>query len=149
MEVSGRYSNPPPTPVDLGKLNWPRSGKPRESTIWGRPHQAQRRLGEPDVDKLVEAYSGGATVLQLATRYQIQRTTVLALLEKKGVPRRGRVWSYDLNKQATRLYTEGISCGSIGRDLRVTPETVRQHLMKAGVALRRSGRPLPRPLPDP
>lgn len=81
--------------------------------------------------------------------YRIHRTTVLAILEKKGVPRRGRVWSPDLNEQATRLYTEGKSCASIGRELRVNPETVRQHLIRAGVTLRRPGRPLPRPLPDP
>jgi hypothetical protein len=141
VEVSGRYSNPPRTPLDLAKLSSAEFRETPNSPILGRRRQVQRCLGELEVDELVEAYCGGTTVLKLAATFQIHRTTVLALLETKGVPRRGRIWSPDLTKQATRLYTEGRSCASIGRQLKVNPETVRQHLMTAGVTLRPPGQP--------
>ncbi|HMK63658.1 MAG TPA: helix-turn-helix transcriptional regulator, partial [Acidimicrobiales bacterium] len=62
-------------------------------------------------------------------------------------PRRGPVWSSKLTEEALRLYGEGCSCASIGRQLKINPETVRQHLLAAGQKLRRPGRPSPRTWP--
>jgi hypothetical protein len=44
-------------------------------------------------------------------------------------------------ERAVTLYASGLSCTSIGKELNVNPETVRQALLKAGVAMRRPGRP--------
>ena len=77
----------------------------------------------------------------LAGKHSIHRTTVLALLERHRVSRRGRVLTPDHIERAVSLYASGRSCASIGKELQVNPETVRQALLKAGVAMRRPGRP--------
>jgi len=66
---------------------------------------------------------------------------VLALLERHRVSRRGRVLTPDHVERAVSLYSTGRSCTSIGKELQVNPETIRQALLKAGMAMRRPGRP--------
>jgi len=105
--------------------------------------QVQRRLPPEEIEELVAAYLAGATALALAGKHSIHRTTVLALLERHRVSRRGRVLTPDHIERAISSYTSGRSCASIAKDLKVNPETVRQALLKAGVALRRPGRPRP------
>jgi transposase-like protein len=103
--------------------------------------QVQRRLPPEEVEELVAAYLAGATALALASKHSIHRTTVLALLERHQISRRGRVLTPDRIERAVSSYALGCSCASIGRELRVNPETVRQALLKAGVAMRKPGRP--------
>jgi len=89
----------------------------------------------------VAAYLAGATSLSLAGKHSIHRTTVLALLERHRVSRRGRVLTPDHIERAVASYPLGRSCASIAKELQVNPETIRQTLLKAGVAMRRPGRP--------
>ena len=103
--------------------------------------QVHRRLPPKEVEKLVATYLAGATVLALAGEHSIHRTTVLALLERHQVTRRGRVLTPDHIERAVSSYASGRSCASIGKELRANPETVRQALLKAGVAMRKPGRP--------
>ena len=77
----------------------------------------------------------GATALALAAQHSIHRTAVLAPLERHRVSRRGRVLTPDHIERAVSLYSSGRSCASIGKELQVNPETVRQALLKAGVAM--------------
>ena len=102
--------------------------------------QIQRRLPSEEIEELVAAYLAGATALVLAGKHSIHRTTVLALLERHQVSRRGRVLTPDHIEQAVSLYASGGSCASIGKELQVNPETIRQALLKAGVAMRSPGR---------
>jgi len=44
-------------------------------------------------------------------------------------------------ERAVSLYASGLSCASIGKELQVNPEMVRHALLKAGVAMRKPGRP--------
>ena len=46
-------------------------------------------------------------------------------------------------ERAVSSYASGLSCASIAKDLKVNPETVRHALLKAGVIMRRPGRPRP------
>jgi hypothetical protein len=103
--------------------------------------QVQRRLPPEEIEDLVAAYLAGATALALAGKHSIHRTTVLALLERHEVARRGRVLTPAHIERTVSSYASGRSCASIGKELRVNPETVRQALLKAGVAMRRPGRP--------
>jgi hypothetical protein len=50
--------------------------------------QTQRRLSAEQVDQLVAAYQAGKTVRELASQFDLHRTTVLAHLERQGVSRR-------------------------------------------------------------
>jgi transposase-like protein len=109
----------------------------------GSSRQVQRRLPPEEIEELVGAYLAGATALALAGKHSVHRTTVLALLERHQVARRGRVLTPDHIERAISLYASGRSCASIAKDLKVNPETIRQALLKAGVALRRPGRPRP------
>ena len=163
----GHYSNPP-SPGEMANqsgVTWPDLINPRVRTAIGelyddvfggsrdsatircrrvRPEgsrQVQRRLPPEEVEELVADYLAGATALALAGKHSIHRTTVLALLERHQVSRRGRVLTPDHIERAVSLYASGRSCASIGKELHVNPETVRQPLLKAGVALRRPGRP--------
>ena len=165
----GHYSNPSPpgkpanrTPrfradlLDLG-LWEDIEGLVNASTVPGRPKrrrprqldkkQVQRHLALGEVEQLIASYLAGATAIELAEAYGIHRTTALAVLERHQVPRRGRVWTSDRTRQAVDLYAEGRSCAAIARRFKVNPETIRQHLLAAGVVLRRPGRPLPRQTP--
>jgi hypothetical protein len=101
----------------------------------------QRRLPPEEIEELVACYLAGATALALAGKHAIHRTTVLALLERHQVSRRGRVLTPNHIELAVSSYASGHSCASIGKELKVNPETVRQALLKAGVAMRRPGRP--------
>jgi hypothetical protein len=92
-------------------------------------------------EERVAAYVVGATALSLAGKHSIHRTTVLALLERQQVSMRGRVLTPDHIERAVSSYASGRSCASIGKELQVNPETIRQALLKAGVAMRRPGRP--------
>ena len=78
--------------------------------------QIQRRLPPEEVAELVAAYHAGATALALAGKYSIHRTTLLALLERHQVSRRGRVLTPDHIQRAVTLYASGLSCASIGKE---------------------------------
>jgi len=85
--------------------------------------RVQRRLPPEEVEELVAGYLAGAMALALAGRHSIHRTTVLALLERHRVSRRGRVLAADHIERAVASYASGHSCASIGKKLRVNPET--------------------------
>jgi hypothetical protein len=120
------------------------TSRPRPRPGPGRPagsKQVQRRLPPEEVEELIASHRAGATALVLAGKHSIHRTTVLALLERHGVSRRGRVATATHLERAAALYASGRSCASIARELQVSPETIRQALLRIGVAMRRPGRP--------
>jgi hypothetical protein len=167
VDPRGHYSNPS-SPGEMGNqsgVTWPDSINPRVRIAIGELYdrvfgesrdsatircrrvppdgsrQVQRRLSPEEVEELVAAYVAGATALALAAKHSIHRTTVLALLERHQVSRRGRVLTPEHIEQAVSSYASGRSCASIGNEFQVNPETVRQALLKAGVTIRRPGRP--------
>ncbi len=48
----------------------------------------QRRLSSTEIDRLAQAYADGISNDALARLYDVHRTTVMAHLELRGVPRR-------------------------------------------------------------
>jgi hypothetical protein len=85
---------------------------------------------------LVIGYKTGLTVYQLAEQFRINRGTVSKLLEREGVPRRGRPLSHAQVDQATELYATGLSLVSVGKRLGCDGSTVHLALRKAGVRMR-------------
>lgn len=100
-----------------------------------RQHQHQIRLNPDQIRKLVSEYQEGLTVLDLAVRYRIHRTTVLAVLRREKVPPRTGVIDRNID-EAKQLYELGWSLSKVGQHLGVDAETVRRGLMKAGVVIR-------------
>ena len=100
--------------------------------------QTQIRLGPADIERLIAAYAEGNTVLQLAARFNIHRTTVLAHLERNGVPRRrmGPKLSDEDVDEAAVLYRDGLSLEAIGHLFLVAPDTVAKALRHVGVEIR-------------
>jgi len=73
--------------------------------------QVQRRLGRADVERLIAAYKEGNSVAQLVARFNVNRTTVLAHLDRNSVPRRqtGPKLSAEDVARAAGLYRDGLS----------------------------------------
>jgi DNA-binding CsgD family transcriptional regulator len=88
--------------------------------------------------ELVQQYVAGSSVPQLAEQFNINRTTVLNHLERRGVPRRAnlrKLTDEDI-AEACRLYQEGRSTKQLGPQFGVDPETVRKALHKKGLRMR-------------
>jgi hypothetical protein len=104
----------------------------------GRNRQTQIRLGRADIARLIAAYAEGNSVLQLAVRFKVHRTTVLAHLERNGVPRRrmGPKLSDEDAYEAAVLYRDGLSLEVIGRRFLVAPDTIGKALRRVGVQIR-------------
>lgn len=49
-----------------------------------------RRLKSEEVDEMVRAYEAGSTPNEMAARFQVHRTTVMANLRRRGVTIRPR-----------------------------------------------------------
>ncbi len=106
------------------------------------PRQAQRRLRHGQIDDLVDAYLSGDTVNDLAQHFGINRTTVMAHLERRRV---GRRTPHKLTDQmvtdAAQRYTGGETLAEIAERLGVAPSTLTRELQLAGITIRRRGRP--------
>jgi hypothetical protein len=103
-----------------------------------RTVKLQRRLVEVQVLELVASYEDGASVPELVENFGIHRTTVMAHLQRRGVPRRPNVRKLSDKHvaQAARLYASGLSTVKIGEQFDVDAETVRKALIREGVRLR-------------
>lgn len=101
----------------------------------------QIRLEVSQVGELAAAFEGGATIIELAERYGIDRATVLAHHRRQGVPTQvHRMLGPDEIATAVRLYEAGESIQSVADELEVGSSTVGRTLNKAGVTMRPRGR---------
>jgi DNA-binding CsgD family transcriptional regulator len=100
--------------------------------------QTQIRLGPADIERLIAAYAEGNSVLQLAARFNIHRTTVLAHLDRNGVLRRrsGPKLSDEDAYEAAILYRDGLSLKAIGVRFLVAPDTIGKAIRRMGVKIR-------------
>ena len=132
-ETLGHYSNPEPAPI-IEQPSRPETGTPL-LTGW---HRTQRRLRPADVDALVDGYHAGATIMQLAERFDISRTTVMAHLDRRHVQRRRVAKQWDDGALATvaDAYAEGYSLAAIANQHDLDPQTVGNRLRRAGIKIR-------------
>src|ERR1039458_4146483 len=97
--------------------------------------QVQRRLGRADVEQLIAAYEEGNSVAQLVARFNVNRTTVLAHLDRNSVPRRQtapKLSAKDVARAAD-LYRDELSLAAIGHRFGVNASTVGNALGAAGM----------------
>jgi predicted DNA-binding protein (UPF0251 family) len=92
-------------------LEMPRTGPPKPA---GRPKQVQRILRLDEVSELVLGYQQGATQKELAVRFQINVTTVVAHLKRQGVKLRQRGLTQTQIEEAVQLYVDGWSLTKVG-----------------------------------
>ena len=135
VEVMGRYSNH----CDQGEriqalLKMTPSGpsSPNLRTM----KRVCRRLEPEGVARLVEGYAAGVPVDQLAASFGVNRVTVMKHTQDHYLPHRTPRLDPDQVEDVIRLYSEGLSTATIGKQFRVDDGTIALALRKAGVALR-------------
>ncbi len=100
------------------------------------------RVTEKKAALIVEGYTAGKTVYELADEYRINRVTVSEVLKRQGVKLRRQPPTEEQIRQMARLYESGLSLKKVGDRLGFNATTVRANLLKAGVGMRDShGRP--------
>ena len=109
----------------------PRRAKRRKS------RQTHHRLSAQQREQLVAEYVSGASMVELAMRWGLHRTTVAEHLHRAGITIRQRGIPLDRLDEAIRLYVEGWSCQRLGERFDCDDETVRQTLKRLGVQLRK------------
>jgi hypothetical protein len=98
----------------------------------------QRRLTDPEIDELVNAYQAGRTLADLACALGIDRRTVAAHLQARGIERRinRRKMTDDEVSQAARHYRAGDVLATIASTFNVDAATIRRELHRIGVTIR-------------
>jgi DNA-binding CsgD family transcriptional regulator len=129
----GHYSNPATEPA--------REDRSRPAHVAPPPaaqHPTQGRLRTPDIDALVDRYRAGDTINELAHRFGINRTTVIAHLDRRGVQRRAllKQWDHKTLNRAARSYADGSSLATIAEQFGIDPSTVANRFRRAGVPIR-------------
>jgi hypothetical protein len=98
--------------------------------------QVHRRLVQAQIEELVKAYQGGATLNELAERFLVHRDNVSRALQDQGVPRRYRLIEGERLRDAISAYNAGKSLAAIATEQEVSVDTVRMALIKASVPMR-------------
>lgn len=121
-----------------------RSSEPTVSDSRGRVVRslgmAQTLLRPEQVDDLVAQYREGATLVELASRFGVNRRTVAMHLTRREVTiRRGR---FDPSRihEAADLYLSGLTLVEVGVKVGAGPQAVRRALASHGVVIRPGGR---------
>jgi DNA-binding CsgD family transcriptional regulator len=132
-EALGHYSNPATDPADED-----RSRRADPAPLPAAPHPTQGRLRAPDIDSLIDRYRTGDTINQLARRFAINRTTVIAHLDRRGVERRAtsKQWDPQTLTSAARSYADGSSLADIAAQLGLDPSTVANRFRRVGIRIR-------------
>lgn len=114
--------------------------RPRAEPVEEPQRTARRRqpLSPEQIDELVDAFTSGSTVKELAARFEIHRTTVMDYLRRRRVPRRGE-WSDQMVATAAQRYAGGETLDQVAAGLSVDPRTVGRQLRAAGIEIRPSG----------
>jgi AraC-like DNA-binding protein len=100
--------------------------------------QDQRRLVAAEIGDLVHGYEAGATILELAGRFEISRTTVMAHLRRARVDTRYNRLEGRLD-EAMRLYEQGWSLARVAAHFDVSAGSVLNAFKRAGVPTRPVG----------
>ncbi|MCT2999926.1 hypothetical protein FAM15333_001553 [Propionibacterium freudenreichii] len=121
-----------------------RSSEPTVSDSRGRVVRslgmAQTLLRPEQVDDLVAQYREGATLVELASVFGVNRRTVATHLTRREVTiRRGR---FDPSRihEAADLYLSGLTLVEVGMRVGAGPQAIRQALASHGVVIRPGGR---------
>lgn len=89
------------------------------------------------------AREAGAQIKDLAEQFGVHKATVIAHLERAGVPGRrwpGRTLSLTQVQEAVQLYESGLSLVAVGERFGVDKRQVSRALRGAGVEIRKSCR---------
>ena len=136
MDLLGRYSNPD----NVTRMNRILTGQGRDRPSH-RPvpslRQKQTKLAQEQVSELVTMHERGIPIDDLASVFDVHRTTVMTHLDRAGAERRTGLIERHLN-EAHRLYESGSSLARVAEHFGVDAETVRRAFKNADIPLRPS-----------
>ena len=135
MELLSRYSNPSISVQRLTEV-WLAAANNVTSERPPALGPRQTRLKAPDVDRLIEAYRGGALVKDLASEFSLHRTPVTLVLRRAGVDLRPVGLSDKQVVRAGQLYASGWTLAKLGVKYDVDDMTIWRSLKKIGVVMR-------------
>jgi len=95
-----------------------------------------RRLEPAKVEELIQGYSDGVPVDELAGRFQVDQSTVQKHARRHDLPRRSPRLGPNQTEEAARLYLAGPSLAKLTKHFGVATDTVALALRRAGVTLR-------------
>ena len=138
VDLLGRLSRWDVAPGSQPPL--PAPGPERGTLIASAPHDRRpaRRLGTGEAEEIVSLYRGGETIVSLAARFRVDRSTVMRQLRKAGVPKYAG-WTDNVTDDARALYEAGHSLADISQLLGWPPTTIGRHLKAVGVEMRPKG----------
>lgn len=99
-----------------------------EGAVVGTIATVQTFLTPAQVDQLVDDYLGGASVTDLAVRYEVHRATVSRHLTDNGVVRRSAGLHGWEAAEAVRLFRQGESLRGSSRSIGASRDSVRRTL---------------------
>lgn len=97
------------------------------SAIHTLPTSRHRHLPSSEAAELVARYRGGERIKDLAARYKIHRSTVMAHLRRGGVLKH-RGWTDETTAEAKKLRAAGLTIVEIAAKLDRPPSTVHRRL---------------------
>jgi DNA-directed RNA polymerase specialized sigma24 family protein len=145
VEVSGQLSNQAikeriDALWDMTRVNVPAA--PRERTtsesqdVLRIPKRLLRRLGQAQVEELIQGYIDGVPVDELAARFQVDQSTIQKHARRQGLPCRSPRLGPKQSEEAVRLYLAGQSLAKLSEHFGVATDTVALALHRSGVTLR-------------
>lgn len=131
MEVVGRYSKLPNLPR-LPHFNT------NHTIPIARPriHAIQRRLSQEVREQLLADYQAGISAKQLASRYQLSRSSIRVVLRESGLPQRYQAMTEAETDQAVELYSAGSTIAEVAAVLGRPCSTIQTALARRGVTRR-------------
>lgn len=99
-------------------------------------NQHYKTLPRAEQDEICHLYSTGTPITTICSKFSISRTTVQRIWRSRGLPPRQRCLNETQKNEAKTLYLEGKSLVALGKLFNVSPSTVRDCLLRQGVAMR-------------
>ena len=98
--------------------------------------QHYKTLIRAEQDEICHLYSTGTLITTICSKFRISRTTVHRIWRSRGRPSRQRGLNEAQKDEAKTLYLEGKSLAALGKLFDVSSSTVRDCLLRQGVAMR-------------
>lgn len=135
MHLLQVYSNPSRSTTSPQELLFRSGQSERPDEEPAAPVRRARQLRDAETDQLVRRYLEVRNMREVAREFRMSRTTVAKLLAERGVDTSRGMKSAEV-KQAVRMYREGLSSVTIGKQLGYDNHTVLNRLRRAGVRIR-------------
>jgi IS30 family transposase len=97
--------------------------------------QVQRHLGSEEQIEVIQLHQTGKRINAVARKFKRHRTTVTAILDHHNVLVQSHYMTENYLDQAQRLFESGYSLAAVGRRLGFDAQTIRTHLIRAGIPI--------------